>query len=149
MAKTEKVDNMIRCVNKENGKIKFLPASLFTDKDVAERLDWKPLEGKKFEDNPIPNMEDLRAEREAKAERMKNELAEKKRLYELEQGAQEIKIAEPEVVEEVADPLGDQRHHSIIIKEIKASTDATFVSKYLSDNRKSVRESAEEKLATF
>lgn len=140
-----KKDNMILCANKETGKTKWLPASLFTDKDVASRLDFVPLEGKKFEDEPDnQSLQQLKEEREAKAKRMEFELNERKRL---DAEAEAKALAEKEEVN--TDPLGDNRHHSIIIKEIKASNDIVFVSKYLADSRTSVRESAEEKVKSL
>ena len=69
---------------------------------------------------------------------MEIELAEKKRQFNLENTG-----------EITTDPLADTRHHSVIIKEIKASSDKSFVAQYLNDERKSIRQTAEEKINTL
>jgi len=144
MAK-EKLDNMIKCVHKENGKIAFKPKNLFKDPEVAIKLDWRPLDGKRFEDAPVVNNA---LEVRESAGKKEFELAEKKRLWEEENAkTSEPALTQPElsVSDEAVDLLADKRHFTLIIKEINESSDPVYVANYLEDGRKSVKETAKKK----
>ena len=143
-----KIENMIKCVSKETGKVKWLPSTLFKDKGTADRLEFVPLEGKKYEDNPDTlSLAEIKAERDAKANRQQKELNEKMKAWEKENETNnEVANNEPA---ESSDPLGDNRKADLILEEIKNSQDLTFVSKYLNDSRKTVREGALKRVSTL
>jgi hypothetical protein len=111
---------------------------------VADRLDWRPLEGKSF-DEPVRTNDDFLKQQREKAEAMEFALAEKKRL-DAEKEELEKATAEEPNGEIKTDVFGDNRHHLTIINDIKKSTDVVFVSKYLADTRMGVRGMAEKRM---
>lgn len=53
----------VRCVHKETGKEKLCPKHWFNDPGIASRLDWVPIQEKKFEETE--STEKALAEKEA------------------------------------------------------------------------------------
>lgn len=86
MAEVNKKDaHLILCAHKETGKHKLCPKHWFEDKGLAARLDWTPIEIRKFEEPLNPTVaEALKKEKEAEvakkleAEKKEIEIKDKK-----------------------------------------------------------------------